>query len=53
MMVRTILRSDAASYPWLAPAGTRRGVIDNATAIGYIEATTGIVTPAAKQIITG
>jgi len=41
MMVRTILRSDAASYPWLAPAGTRRGVVDNATAIGYIEATTG------------
>jgi hypothetical protein len=41
MMVRTILRSDAVSYPWLAPAGTRRGVIDNATAIGYINATTG------------
>ena len=41
MMVRTILRSDAASYPWLAPAGTRRGVVDNATAIGYIEAATG------------
>jgi hypothetical protein len=41
MMVRTILRSDAASYPWLAPAGTRRGVVDNAAAIGYIEATTG------------
>jgi hypothetical protein len=41
MMVRTILRSDAVSYPWLAPAGTRRGVVDNATAIGYIDATTG------------
>jgi hypothetical protein len=41
MMVRTILRSDAVSYPWLAPAGTRRGVIDNAEAIGYINATTG------------
>ena len=41
MMVRTILRSDAVSYPWLAPAGTRRGVIDNATAIGYIDAATG------------
>jgi hypothetical protein len=41
MMVRTILRSDAASYPWFAPAGTRRGVIDNATAIGYIDAATG------------
>ena len=41
MMVRTILRSDAVSYPWLAPAGTRRGVIDNATAIGYIVSATG------------
>ena len=41
MMVRTILRSDAASYPWFAPAGTRRGVIDNASAIGYINAATG------------
>ena len=41
MMVRTILRSDAVSYPWLAPAGTRRGVVDNATAIGYINADTG------------
>jgi hypothetical protein len=41
MMVRTILRSDAASYPWFAPAGTRRGVVDNAFAIGYINALTG------------
>jgi len=41
MMTRTILRSDAVSYPWLAPAGTRRGVVDNATAIGYINAVTG------------
>lgn len=41
MMVRTILRSDAVSYPWLAPAGTRRGVVDNATSIGYINAATG------------
>ena len=41
MMVRTILRSDAVSYPWLAPAGTRRGVVDNADAIGYIDAQTG------------
>ena len=41
MMVRTILRSDAVSYPWFAPAGTRRGVVDNASAIGYIDAATG------------
>jgi hypothetical protein len=41
MMVRTMLRSDAVSYPWFAPAGTRRGVVDNATSIGYINGTTG------------
>jgi hypothetical protein len=41
MMVRTMIRSDSVSYPWLAPAGTRRGVIDNAARIGYINATTG------------
>ena len=41
MMVRTIIRSDSVSYPWLAPAGTRRGVVDNATRIGYINSVTG------------
>jgi hypothetical protein len=41
MMVRTIIRSDEVAYPWLAPAGTRRGVVDNATQIGYINAQTG------------
>jgi hypothetical protein len=41
MMVRTILRNDEVAYPWLAPAGTRRGVVDNASAIGYINSATG------------
>lgn len=41
MMLRTIVRSDEVAFPWLAPAGVRRGVIDNAEAIGYIDATTG------------
>jgi hypothetical protein len=45
MMVRTIIRSDEVSYPWLAPAGTRRGVVDNATQIGYIDAATGEFQP--------
>ena len=36
MMLRTIINSDAKSYPWFAPAGTRRGGVDNATAVGYI-----------------
>jgi hypothetical protein len=41
MMLRTFLRNDTIAYPWLAPAGTRRGNIDNATAIGYLDPTTG------------
>lgn len=41
MMIRTIIRNDEVAYPWLAPAGTKRGVVDNASAIGFIDATTG------------
>ena len=41
MMIRTVIRSDEVAYPWLAPAGTRRGVVDNAARIGYVNATTG------------
>jgi hypothetical protein len=41
MMLRTIIRSDEVSFPWLAPAGTRRGVVDNATQLGYLNAQTG------------
>lgn len=41
MMIRTIIRNDEVAFPWLAPAGTRRGVIDNAARIGYINGLTG------------
>ena len=41
MMLRTIVRSDDVAFPWLAPAGTRRGTVDNAFALGYVNATTG------------
>jgi hypothetical protein len=41
MMLRTIALSDNVSYPWFAPAGTRRGGITNATAVGYIDGTSG------------
>lgn len=37
MMLRTFIRSDDQSYPWFAPAGVRRGVIDNVTAIGFVD----------------
>jgi len=41
MMLRTFLRNDNIAYPWFAAAGTRRGNIENATNIGYIDSVTG------------
>ena len=41
MMLKTIALSDNVSYPWFAPAGTRRGGITNATAAGYIDTISG------------
>jgi hypothetical protein len=38
MMLRTIALSDQVSYPWFAPAGTRRGGITNASSVGYVSA---------------
>ena len=37
MMLRTVALSDQVSYPWFAPAGTRRGGINNASSTGYID----------------
>jgi hypothetical protein len=45
MMLRTIIRSDSVAYPWFAPAGLRRGVVDNALQIGYLGAQTGEFQP--------
>jgi hypothetical protein len=41
MMLKTIALSDQVSYPWFAPAGTRRGGITNATSVGFIDAISG------------
>jgi hypothetical protein len=41
MMIRTIIRSDEVAFPWLAPAGVRRGVVDNAERLGYVDSATG------------
>ena len=41
MMLFTFLRNDQVAYPWFAAAGTRRGLIENANGIGYIDSTTG------------
>ena len=49
MILRTVVRSDDVAYPWLAPAGTRRGTVDNATQLGYVNATTGEFTQTAVR----
>jgi hypothetical protein len=41
MALRTIVHSDTISYPWFAPAGTQRGLVDNAAGLGYVNSTTG------------
>lgn len=41
MAIPTIIQSDAVSFPWFAPAGSRRGLVNNATSIGYVDETTG------------
>ena len=41
MMMRVLANNDNVAFPWFAPAGTRRGIVDNATAVGYIDATSG------------
>jgi hypothetical protein len=45
MMLRTIIRSDSVSYPWFAPAGLRRGVVDNGLQIGYLDSASGEFQP--------
>ena len=41
IMLRTIARSDSVSFPWFAPAGLRRGTVDNVSSVGYIDGLTG------------
>ena len=41
MMMRTLANNDNIAFPWFAPSGTRRGVVDNATSVGYIDISSG------------
>jgi Phage tail sheath C-terminal domain len=41
MILRVLANNDNVAFPWFAPAGTRRGIVDNATSVGYINSTTG------------
>lgn len=40
-MLRTVIKSDDVSFPWLAPAGNIRGVVDNINKLGYVNAADG------------
>lgn len=40
-MIRTMIRSDNASYPWFPAAGTRRGLLDNVSSVGYVDPISG------------
>ena len=42
MILSTMIYNDKVAYPWFAPAGQRRGIISNATNIGYIDSKTGL-----------
>jgi len=36
MKLRTIAYSDSVSYPWKSAAGVRRGIVSNASSVGYL-----------------
>ena len=40
MVLRTLVRADEIGFPWLAPAGNLRGLIDNAESLGFIDVAT-------------
>jgi hypothetical protein len=41
MVLRVLANNDNIGFPWFAPAGTRRGIVDNASAVGYVNSSTG------------
>jgi len=49
IMLRTIAESDAKSYQWFAPAGLRRGVVDNVSSVGYLNSQEEFITTSLPQ----
>ena len=45
MMLRVLVNNDNVSYPWFAPAGTNRGIVNNASSVGYIDEMTAEFKP--------
>lgn len=44
MALRTIAYNDQVAYPWFAPAGLQRGIVNNAAAVGYVSETGQFIT---------
>lgn len=45
--LRTLAFNDQVAFPWFAPAGFQRGLVTNATNVGYLDATTAEFRPVA------
>jgi hypothetical protein len=43
--LRTLAFNDQVAFPWFAPAGFQRGIVTNATSVGYIDRTSGEYVP--------
>jgi len=44
MALRTIAYNDQVAYPWFAPAGLQRGIVNNASAVGYVNSAGQFIT---------
>lgn len=49
MVLRVMASNDAVAYPWFAPAGFTRGLVSNASAVGYLTSTDEFVSVALNQ----
>ena len=49
MVLRTLNYNDQVAYPWFAPAGLTRGLVSNATNVGYIDSEGEFVATALNQ----
>ena len=43
--LRTFAFNDNVAYQWFAPAGYQRGIVQNATSVGYVDGTAGEFVP--------
>ena len=43
--LRTLAFNDQVAFPWFAPAGFQRGLVSNATSVGYLDSAEGEYVP--------